>query len=145
MDYRKMFKPISRLYVPSGWCIEKNHVFNLNADGFLKIKDEKTLFLAREYFISECVFYAKSELHISTTESFLGVIDIGCKLIDEGDFLLRYDVSFWLYHKKKKDNIIFDSKYEAKNPNDALDLVSILMKNLSHGELKIEGYNLAVR
>ena len=70
MNYREIFKPVARLYVPDGWCVDKNHIFSLNKDGFLKIKNENDLFLAKEFFLSECVFYAKSEQSISTTGSF---------------------------------------------------------------------------
>ncbi|MGV6809101.1 MAG: hypothetical protein ACWA5U_04420 [bacterium] len=141
MDYRKMFNPIPQLYVPSGWCIEKNHIFKLDKNVFLKIKDKNEIFLVKEYFISECVFYAKSELSTTTTK-FLGIVDIGCKLISEENFSLVYDINFWLHHKKKKSTLIYEEEHKANNPNDALKLASLLMQKLSHGELKIEGYNL---
>ena len=140
MDYRTIFEPLSDLYVPSGWCIEKNHVFNINKEGFLSIKDKNKLFLAEDYFISSSIFYAKQD-----TTYFTAVVDIGCKLENDdiNTFILNYDINFWLYRNKKRKNLLIHSLTDYTNEGTkALKIASEMMKNFSHEKLNVEGYNL---
>ena len=133
MDYREIFNPIAGLYVPDGWCIDKNHIFFLDKEGFCKIKKESDLFLAKEFFLSECVFYAKSEQPISTTSSLVGVVDAGCELLDMEGFLLEYKINFWLYKKRKKNtDLIREDKYTSNEPKKALAIISSVMERFSH-------------
>ena len=139
-DNRILFKTLENLYVPSGWCIDKNHVFDINKQGFLSLKNENERFWAEDFFISSSIFYAKQE-----TTSFTAVVDIGCKL-DNGDmdaFSLKYDVNFWLYANRKRKNMLILSLEEYCTKGEkALKIASEMMKNFSHGNLEVEGYDL---
>lgn len=138
MDYRTIFEPLENLYVPSGWCIEKNHVFDINKQGFLSLDNKDKIFLAEDYFISSSIFYAKK-----STTYFTAVVDIGCKFENENEFILNYDVNFWLYRNgKRKNKLIYSLIEYTDKGSKALEIVSKMMKNFSHEELEVEGYNL---
>ena len=139
MDSRTIFEPLENLYVPSGWCISKNHVFDINKQGFLSLEDDDK-FWAEDFFISSCIFYAKQE-----TTCFTAVVDIGCKLKNEDidAFVLNYDVNFWLYKNSKRGELLIHSLLEYTDKGSkALKIASEMMKNFSHGELNVDGYNL---
>ena len=138
MDYRTIFEPLENLYVPSGWCIAKNHVFDINKQGFLSLDNKDEIFLAEDYFISSSIFYAQK-----STTYFTAVVDIGCKFENENEFILNYDVNFWLYRNRKRRNKLIHSLSDSSNKaSKALAIVSKMMKNFSHEELEVEGYNL---
>jgi len=138
MDYRTIFEPLENLYVPSGWCIEKNHVFDINKQGFLSLDYEDEIFLAEDFFISSCIFYAKK-----STTYFTAVVGIGCKFENKNEFILNYDINFWLYRNGTRLNKLIYSLIDSANTgSEALAIVSKMMKNFSHEELEVKGYNL---
>jgi len=92
-DYRDLFDPLYELYVPDGWLVGKNHLFSINKEAFDTVFDEKQLFLAKEYFISETIFYAKSQQYINTDQLLSSVVYAGCKLLDYELFSLEYDIT----------------------------------------------------
>ena len=136
MEYRNLFKPVSGLYVPSGWCIEKNHIFHLNKEGFEQIKNENYLFFTKEFYFDECSFYARSYPLEILNITYSGVVDIGCKLTDMNNFTLLYDINFWIYQKnKKKSKLTYEESCTSDNPIKALSLASEFMKEFSHQEI----------
>ena len=140
MDSRTIFEPLENLYVPSGWCIEKNHVFDINKQGFLSLDYEDEIFLAEDFFISSCIFYAKK-----STRYFSAVVDIGCQFENENEFILNYDINFWLHRNGKRnrnDGPIYSLIDYANTGSKALAIASKMMKNFSHQELEVEGYNI---
>lgn len=128
MDYRKLFAPVKKLYVPSGWTIYKNHVFYIHAAGFHAIENENDVFLAREYFIGASIFYATSE-----NNKLKAVVDMGCNVVDEDSFLLNYDINLWIYEKKSKKTVLtYELTQKANNADDAILKVSEFMQEFSH-------------
>jgi hypothetical protein len=136
IDYRTLFEPIREFYVPSGWHIRKNHLFNINEKGFLKIENKNDQWLAKDFFINECIFLSGQEYPLSTTEVISGVVDIECKLINEKKFELKYNINLSVSLKKKNKAIeILSLEETTDNPNRAASIASNFMKSFSHEEL----------
>jgi len=140
MDSRTIFEPLENLYVPSGWCIHKNHVFDINKQGFLSLSNKDEILLAEDFFISSCIFYAER-----SRTYFTAVVDIGCKFENKNEFILNYDINFWLYRRiGKKCKLIYSLTDYANKGSEALAIASKMMKNYSRQKLEVEGYNIYI-
>jgi len=136
IDYRTLFEPIKEWYVPSGWHIRKNHLFEIQEKKFLKIEDENEQWLAKDFFVNECIFLSGQEYPLSTTEILSCVVDIGCKLVNEENFELKYDINLSVSLKKKKKTFEILSLQEITDtPKSAASIASNFMKSFSHEDL----------
>ena len=136
MDIREIFKPLRALYVPSGWQVSKNHLFDINKEGFISIKDENQQFLVREFFVNDTIFYAKHEHPLSTSQLIVGTLYMGCKILDFEKFILEYDITLHitLANKKKKKEITCIEK-TAKTAQEAAEKLSNMMELFSHEKI----------
>ncbi len=136
MDYRTLFNPVNQLYVPSGWMIHKNHLFNINKDAFDLINDKSERWMAKEYFITECVFLSQVKIVMPTNEILTGVVDSDCRIMDDVTFTLRYKIYMNISKKrKKKETEILSLSEVASTPFEAADIISNYMKSLSHDKI----------
>jgi len=130
IDPRIFFNPVYKLYVPSGWTIHKNHLFEINKEVFSSIEDENNRFLIEEYFIDDGVFWAQCDLPLNTVETISATIDVGCNLIDREQFILKYDIN--LYISKKNKDILLEMSEFSNDVNNVEEVVSRFMMGFSH-------------
>jgi len=128
------FKPI-KLYFPSGWYILKNHLFEIEKEKLLAIKNEDEKWHVKDFFIGPTIFMGRHEHPLNTTTVLVAVLDVGCRVLNEQSFELEYDVNLSISLKKKKSSKLLKLNSLCYSAVEAGNLLSGYTLLFSHQEL----------
>lgn len=137
MNYLNLFKPVN-CYVASGWSVSKNHLFELESNYFLARTEQEGFWDLKEFFIDQSIFLSKLErpLNVNSSSLFVAVADVGCRIVDESIFSLKYDVNLWLAIKKnKKSKSILSLSINIDDAVKAGEVLSKFIELVSHQEI----------
>ena len=127
------FKPIYNFFVPYGWQIDKNNLFDINVGELFLEKNESIEFEIRDKFFCQDIFLAKKIIDIKNI-SLMAMVSIGCRLEIFSDRAVdRYDIDLTIMKGKNKNKKYF-FQYEilSNNRKEAAKIASELMYAFSY-------------
>lgn len=127
------FKPIYNFFVPYGWQVDKNNLFDINVEEFFLKKNESIGFEIRDKFFCQDVFWAKKIIEIKNI-SLIAMVSIGCRLEIFSDSAIdSYDIDLTIMKGKSKNKKYF-FQYEtiSGNRKESAKIASDLMYAFSH-------------
>ena len=125
------FNPIYNFFIPYGWKIDKNNLFEIDVDEFFLEKDEVVKFEIKDKFFCQDVFLAKSKIDIKNI-SLMAMISIGCRLeVFHDKAIDSYDVDLTIVKGKNK-KYFFQYETIVKDRTEAAKRASEIMYKFSY-------------
>lgn len=136
IDIYKKYPPLMSFFFPTGWFCFKNNFYDIEPKELIKIhKDEA--FLVEDVFFGEDVFISRFEMPLTTTQFFMGMVSVGCRLfldkVDESLSHCIYDITIYLYRVNgRKKEIFFECTNQVNDRVSATRMVSHYMHVISN-------------
>ncbi len=149
----KLFEPVYGFFVPYGWTIHKNDIWDIHKEGWESLTDKQDIFHAEDMFFDEsAIFMATTEFGLDHLHSqyqtkyrqhthnkglyLHSVIDVDNYLLEKETFKLQYNISLNIFKNRKKSKHIYTKTLQTDTPQQAALFVSQFMKSVSFDEFR---------
>lgn len=99
----KEYKPLKEMYIPAGWFVMKNNMYDVAPEVLKKLSPDDA-FLLKDTFFKNDIFIARLELPLSTKDKVTSIISIYSRYNEKNNHFI-YDVELSIVSKKQEINI----------------------------------------
>ncbi|HDF2326518.1 TPA: hypothetical protein PC537_000030 [Morganella morganii] len=101
----KEYKPLKEMYIPAGWFVMKNNMYDIAPEVLKKLSPDDA-FLLKDTFFKNDIFIARLELPLSTKDKVTSIISIYSRYNEKNkNNHFIYDVELSIVSKKQEINI----------------------------------------
>lgn len=125
INFYKEYKPLKAMYIPAGWFVMKNNMYDISPE-LLKKLSSGDAFLLKDTFFKNDIFIARLESPLYTKNKVTSILSIYARLKNESDDVYCiYDIELSIFFKGNEYTLTKENVSE--DLNSAADFASEYM------------------